>query len=353
MNAYSISTRIKIVVLLLIGLFYLTPAGAEEGVGMVTGSKTGTYYQFGKNIAEVAKPKGVDILVKDSKGSIDNIKRLNSRENAAFGIVQSDVLGFLERSKSAEMQTVAKRLRLIFPFYNEEVHLFANKSINTFEDLQGKRLVVGEKESGNWLTSTNLLEMTGVEPAEQVYMPPKEAAVAVLKGEVDAMIYVAGKPVTLFTALGNLKEKPDFAPLFDNIHFVPLEDTIMLREYAESGIGPEDYPWIGAPVSTIAVKAVLMSFDFSSKRSAYFQQRCQDLAGIGQAIRANIDQLKKTGHPKWNEVDLDAEVGNWQRDTCSQSAETGAKGSKTDISKELEKLLLNQLILKQGVALVN
>jgi len=350
MNACSISTRIKIVLLLLIGVFYLTPAVAEEGVGMVTGSKTGTYYQFGNDIAEVTKPKGVDILVKDSKGSIDNIKRLNSRENAAFGIVQSDVLGFLERSESTEMQAVAKKLRLIFPFYNEEVHLFANKSIQTFEDLQGKRLVMGEKESGNWLTSTNLLEMTGIEPAEQVYMPPKEAAVAVLKGEVDAMIYVAGKPVALFTALGNLKEKSDFAPLFDNVHFVPLEGTIMLREYAESNIGPEDYPWISEPVSTIAVKAVLMSFDFSGKRSAYFQQRCQDLAAIGQAIRANINQLKKTGHPKWKEVDLDAEVGNWQRDTCSQSAATGAKGSKTAISKDLEKLLLDQLILKQGVA---
>jgi TRAP transporter TAXI family solute receptor len=350
MNARS--TCVKIVLLWTIGWFCLASAGAEEGVGMVTGSKTGTYYQFGNDIAAVAKPKGVDILVKESKGSIDNIKRLNSRENAAFGIVQSDVLGFLSRSKNPEMQRVAERLRLIFPFYNEEVHLFANKSIQSFEDLQGKRLAVGEKESGNWLTSTNLLQMTGVKPAEQVYLPPKEATIAVLKGEVDAMIYVAGKPVALFTALGNLKEKPDFAPLFDNVHFVPLEDTVMLREYAESGIGPEDYPWISATVPTIAVKAVLMSFDFSGKRSPYFQQRCEDLAGIGQAIRANIGQLKKTGHPKWKEVNLDAEVGNWQKDTCSRAAAKGAKGSKTDISKELEKLLLNQLFLNPATALV-
>ncbi|NJN45393.1 MAG: hypothetical protein HC808_01650 [Candidatus Competibacteraceae bacterium] len=101
-------------------------------------------------------------------------------------------------------------------------------------------------------------------------MPPKEAAVAVLKGEVDAMIYVAGKPVALFTALGNLKEKPDFASLFDNVHFVPLEDTIMLREYAQSTIGPEDYPWINQPVQTIAVKAVLMSFDFPANAALIF-----------------------------------------------------------------------------------
>ncbi|NJN45392.1 MAG: hypothetical protein HC808_01645 [Candidatus Competibacteraceae bacterium] len=99
MNAYAISTRMKSVLLWIIGVLFLTPAGAEEGVGMVTGSKTGTYYQFGQDIAEVAKPKGVNILVKESKGSIDNIKRLNSRENAAFGIVQSDVLGFWNARK--------------------------------------------------------------------------------------------------------------------------------------------------------------------------------------------------------------------------------------------------------------
>ncbi|NJN45394.1 MAG: hypothetical protein HC808_01655 [Candidatus Competibacteraceae bacterium] len=57
--------------------------------------------------------------------------------------------------------------------------------------------------------------------------------------------------------------------------------------------------------------------------------------------------MKKTGHPKWKEVDLDAEVGNWESDTCSRSAAQGAKGSKTDISKELEKLLLNELLLNQ------
>jgi TRAP transporter TAXI family solute receptor len=312
---------------------------AEEGIGMVTGSSTGTYIQFGNDIAKTVKAAGLDILVKDSKGSIDNIKRLNSRENAALGIVQSDVLGFLSRSKNSEMQRIAERLRLIFPFYNEEVHLFAARSIQRFQDLQGKRLVVGERESGNWLTSTNLLQMLGITPGETLYLPPKEAAVAVLKGEADAMIYVAGKPVKLFTALGDLKEQPEFAPLFEKVHFVPLEDTLMLREYGASTIGPADYPWLTDLTPTIAVKAVLMSFDFSSKRSPYFQQRCEELAKIGKAIRGGIEQLKQSGHPKWKEVDLEADVGTWQRDTCSRTA---VGDTKTDISKELEKLLLNE-----------
>ena len=175
---------------------------------------------------------------------------------------------------------------MIFPFYNEEVHLFANKSIQSFNDLQGKRVVVGEQGSGTWLTAMNLLQLTGVKPAEPLNLAPLQGVTAVLKGEADAMFYVAGKPVSLFTKVGNLITKPEFAAMLSNMHFVALDDPRMLREYQPAKIGQADYEWLSGNVSTIAVKAVLMSFDFSGKQSPYFVQRCQQLAKLGQAIRA-------------------------------------------------------------------
>ena len=331
--------------LLLLNLIVWTPAMAADAnaqpVGMVTGSKTGTYIQFGNNIAEIAKTVGLDILVKDSRGSIDNIRRMNSKENAALGIVQSDVLGFLSRSESSEMRQLAGRLRLIFPFYNEEVHLFANKSVQSFGDLQGKRVVVGEEGSGNWLTAINLLQLTGVKPGELLQIAPLPGVTAVLKGEADAMFYVAGKPVSLFTKVGNLINKPEFAAMLANVHFVPLEDPQMLHEYATARIGPADYEWLEHETPTIAVKAVLMSFDFSGKQSAYFAQRCKQLAVLGQAIRANLDALRQTGHAKWKEVNLEEKVGIWPLDACSRDASKPG-GSKVDLTRELEKILLNQ-----------
>lgn len=329
--------------LLLCGLYGLAPAHADDTnmkqLAMVTGPKTGTYIQFGNDIAEVAKHVGLDIVIKDSQGSIDNIKRMNSKENATFGIVQSDVLGFLSRSENPELRQVADQLRLIFPFYAEEVHLLADKAITSLSDLQGKRVVVGEQGSGTWLTASNLLQIAGVKPAQWLNFPPLQGVTAVLKGEADAMFYVAGKPVNLFTKVGNLIDKAEFAPLLAKVHFVPLNDPRLLREYSPAQIGTGDYSWIDANVTTVAVKAVLMSFDFSSKKTPYFIQRCQQLAILGQAIRANIGQLKETGHPKWKEVNLDEKVGIWPIDRCSHSAKSG--DAKLNLNQELEKILLD------------
>lgn len=317
-------------------------SGADpQAIGMVTGSRTGTYIQFGNDIAQVAKTAGLNIIVKDSQGSIDNIKRMNSKENAALGIVQSDVLGFLSRSDNEELRQVAARLRLIFPFYNEEVHLFANKSIRSINDLQGKKVVIGEPGSGNWLTSMNLLQMTEVKPAELLKLPPLQAVTAVLKGEADAMFYVAGKPVSLFTKVGNLLVQPQFAAMLANVHFVPLNDPRLLNEYPVATISHSDYDWLAGDTPTIAVKAVLMSFDFSNKNTPYFTQRCRQLAQLGRAVRGHLPELRKTGHGKWQEVNLDEGVGKWPLDRCSRST-APQHGSDVDVTRELEKLLLNQ-----------
>jgi uncharacterized protein len=320
-------------------LLYVPQAKAES-IGMVTGSTTGTYFQFGQDIAKVAPTGGLEILVKESEGSIDNIRRLISRENVAWGIVQSDVLGFLKRSEDPEVRRIAERLRLVFPFYNEEVHLLARKEIQRFEDLDGKRVVVGTQGSGNWLTSTNLLRMNNIKPAERIELPPPEGASAVLGGEADAMVYVAGKPVKLFTSFRELQKNPQYAPLVKAVHFVPLQHESMLQEYVATTIAPDDYEWLSEATPTVAVKAVLISFDFSSRINSYYQKRCEQLAKLGRVVRESFTELQRDGHPKWKEVDLDQELELWKRDACSQLAKPEpVKEKEEDLVKSLTKIL--------------
>ena len=295
-----------------------TSAAAENTIGMVTGPKTGTYITFGRDIASVAKASGLDVDVKESGGSIDNIKRITSDENAAIGIVQSDVLGFLARSKNPESVRIANELRMIYPLNREEIHVLARTNINSFSELSGKRVVVGAEGSGSMLTSVNLFALMRVNPAEMVKISPPEGLVKVLKGEADAMIFVGGKPVRLFKNLEDLAKSGEAnAQMLRSVRFLPMNDPKMLQEYAPSQLTHDDYSYITGPVSTIAVNAVLVSYDFSSPSNPYHKSRCKNLDLISKSIKENIAYLKSNGHPKWKEVDLYADVGYWKRDICS------------------------------------
>lgn len=315
------------------------------GMGVVTGSETGTYIKFGQDMARMAQREGLNLIVKESEGSLSNIERMDSSENAGIGIVQSDVLGFLSRSNNPKMKRTASRLRLVFPLYNEEVHLYANKSVQSFSDLQGKRVVVGSLGSGNWLTSKNLMNMMGITPAEELQLNPVDGAKEILLGNADAMFYVAGKPVKLFKNLERVFANEEFSDLAANVHMVPLTDQKMLDEYVAAELTREDYSWLENSVATIAVKAMLIGFDFSTGRNAYYDQRCADFQKLGLAIRNNLDELRQQGHPKWKQVDLDEDVGLWQRDTCSAlppelqpSAAGVSRGS--EFNKILEQCIL-------------
>lgn len=300
---------------LVLAAFFGSTALADEDLAIVTGLKTGTYYAFGKDIADLAAKNGIVIDVKPSEGSIDNIKRINSAENAALGIVQSDVLGFLARSKNPDSMRMATSLRMIFPFYNEEVHILARKEIRDFSDLQGKNVAIGEEGSGNMLTAINLFAMMDVTPADTQRISPSEGVVAVLSGKLDAVVFVAGKPVRLFKNLEDLgkPENKKYSPMLEQVHFLPLDNPKMLEEYKPAVITGADYDFVKEDVKTIAVQAVMISHDFSQGN----RKRCERMGALARILRDGLPELKEKGHPKWKEVNLDDGSGLWQKDACA------------------------------------
>lgn len=292
---------------------------------MVTGTPTGTAFQFGEDIAAVAIRHGLRILVKPSEGSLHNLRRLASGENAALAIVQTDVLGYLSWSVEPTAQHIGAQLRMVFPLHHEEVHILARKSIQQVTDLAGKRVIIGTQGSGTYLTAQRLLRIFDVTPAALIAdLPPPEALHAVLTGNADAMFHVDGKPVPLFTNLQELSGDPRYADLIDEVHFVPLPRGQLSRVYHSASIGPQDigpqdYPWVSTTTPTVAIQAVLVGFNFLQRQNTYFQMRCAQLATLGRAIREHIHELQRHGHPKWRDVDLKQRVSVWQPDTCSQS----------------------------------
>jgi len=292
----------------------------DQTIGMVTGPKTGTYIAFGKDIAKEAAKEDIIVKVYESKGSVDNIKRITGSEKVSLAIVQSDVLGFLSRSKSEESLEAARKLRLVAPFYDEEVHILASKDIKTLQDLNGKKVVVGDEGSGSMITAVNIFSIMGISPANMYQIDPPRGVVAVLDKKVDAMIFVGGKPVKMFKNMEEIKKlnQDDLSKKLSEVHFLPLNDEKLRKEYKTSALTHNDYSYITEDVPTISVTALLVTYDYTMKKDAYYKAQCNAMSRLAMMLNKKLDDLREEGHPKWQEVDMNAEVINWKRDECTQ-----------------------------------
>src|SRR5262249_1933131 len=119
--------------------------------------------------------------------------------------------------------------------------------------------------------------------------------------KVDAMFYVAGKPVSLFTEDRRTGER---------LALVNIREPAVLQRYNAAKITPEDYPWLARSIDTVKVGAVLMSFDFR-------YENCLNIGMVANRLKVNLEELQeKTGHPKWRQVDLNTKVPGWERYEC-------------------------------------
>jgi len=316
------------IVITIIALLFPSLSSAADTITLVTGPKTGTYYAFGQDIVAQVQNKKLKLVAKETDGSVDNIKRINGAGHT-LGIVQSDVLGFLNHSQNAASTQIVSHLRIVYPFYQEEVHVLAAKTIPDFKDLQGKKVAIGEEGSGHMLTAVNLFAIEQIVPSEIKKISPEEGVAAVLRGDLDAVIFVGGKPVKIFKNLEALT-KPQhqkFALLLQNVHFLPLNSPKFYEQYEPAEITPQDYNFVRATVPTVAVQAALVSYEPAGKgkKSKAQIRRCEALKEFAGALRSALPALKEKGHPKWREVNFSSETLGWEKDSCVWGKQLAAR----------------------------
>jgi uncharacterized protein len=301
-----VTQRIGGSLLVLVVLLMLSVGvGFAEDMGLITGGEKGTYYQFGLDLQKLVKSNGINLAVHPSKGSVENIFAVYQRPGVQMGIVQSDVLAFVARLQSDPVLTrIAKKTKMVFPLYNEEVHLVGRRGISEFDELAGRRVAVGREGSGTYLTARLLFKLSEVTPAEMVPIDTQEALTELKAGRVDAMFYVAGYPVKL------LKEDITDA---DQLAVIPIRNKSIVEFYPPAEIPAGTYAWQPGAVSTVAAKAVLVSFDFRRKD-------CDAVGKVAQLIAARQEWLQKNGHPKWKAVDLNYPLRGWEQYDCVRKA---------------------------------
>jgi len=284
----------------LLALFFPSQSFAVD-LAVMTGGKKGTYYQFGLNLKELVKSRGIRLGVNNSTGSIENLYAVYKRPRTQMGIVQSDVLAFVSRVQTDPvLRRIAKKTKMIFPLYNEEIHLVGRRGLLNFDDLAGKRVAVGKEGSGTYLTARLLFEVSDVRPAKMVAIGTNDALSQLKAGTIDAMFYVAGYPVKLF--------KEDVSE-GDGLVLIPILNKSIVEFYPKAEIPANTYQWQPETVKTVAVKAVLVSFDFRGAN-------CDFVGEFAQILYDNLVWLRANGHSKWKSVDLNFPLRGWDQYDC-------------------------------------
>jgi len=293
----------KLLGLVLALLVVMVTSSVSDGqeMGITTGNKRGTYYQFGLNLAQLVKSRGIKLNVFDSAGSVQNVLAVYKAPGTQLGIVQSDVLAFIAKIQTDPfLKRVANRTKMVFPLYNEEIHLLAQPDITDFDDLAGKTVAVGEEGSGTYLTARILLEVSDVKPRDIVPIGTDEALAQLKQGRIDAMFYVAGIPVKLFTEAVTVNDK---------LALVPITNKSIQDFYTAVQIPAKTYGWQDQAINTVAVKAVLVAYDFRGIT-------CDHVGKLAKSLHDNLEWLRTNGHPKWKSVDLNAPVKGWEQYDC-------------------------------------
>jgi TRAP transporter TAXI family solute receptor len=294
---------------LLVAMLLAVPSVAQEfDKTIMTGSPSGTYIQFGRDISREMQRCGLTLDVQESAGSLEDFLAVRKRPNTQFGIVQSDVLEYL-RTYAGEDPSIARAIfgvRIAFPLYNEEVHILAKRDIADLQGLNGRRVAVGAEESGTFLTASLVLDLTEVQ-AERVPLNAPEALQALLADQIDAFFYVAGAPTKLFQA-------PEIDP--ERFHLLPITDPTLREVYLPAQIPGGTYPFQEEPIDVIAVKAVLMTYEYSPDLNAYHRQSCKAVSDLANVILTRFGELQSSGHPKWKNVDLNDLPPGWDVSEC-------------------------------------
>src|SRR5262245_21373622 len=196
-------------------------------VTVVSGNPNGTYLSVAYDISAVLDD-GDDLRVLPviGKGGAQNVKDILYLRGVDMGITQSNILRYFNETGEVG-RNIENPMRYIARPHQEEMHVLVRSEYNTLQALAGKNANVSETDSGPQTTSKLIFKDLRI-PVQEVNMGQADAFEALKKGEIDATIAIAGKPVDVFAKLASnpaykLIPIPYTPELFE--HYLPTELT--------------------------------------------------------------------------------------------------------------------------------
>lgn len=182
-----------------------TAVSAQEQrfVTIGTGGVTGVYYPAGGAICRLVnmdrKEHGIRCSVESTGGSVYNLNSIRAGE-LDLAVAQSD-WQFHAYNGTSQFEDAGKneKLRAVFSLHPEPFTVVAsrNSGIKTFEDLEGKRVSIGNPGSGQRATAEVLMSEMGWSVDKfgmAAEIRAAEQSQALCDGNIDAFFYTVGHP---------------------------------------------------------------------------------------------------------------------------------------------------------------
>lgn len=282
--------RTAITVTLLFVLAALTACGQKDRLRIGTAGEGGNYNSLGNALSQTLQkdPYKVNVEVKTTAGSAANI-RLLSQDYLELALAQSDVI---DEMYAGTLNTQAmKGYSAIAALYPEPVQIVvrADSGITSVSDLAGKKVSVGEADSGTQKNAAQILQAYGLASNMLTVqnMTYAEAAKALGDGSIDAMFCTAGAPAQVITDLSGT------TPV--NLVSIQEQQSNLLTGaygfYTEAVIPAGTYNGQDSDVTTLAVMSVLLASDKTPAETVYTITGAlfKEKAALNEAVPVEFD----------------------------------------------------------------
>lgn len=268
-------------------------------------SLTGSYIKIVDDIAKAVNDgHRLRVLPIIGEGGSQNIRDIMYLRNVDAGIVMSTSLDLYE--KEPLFQNLRNKLQYIAKLYQEEIHIVARPDVESIFDLANQRVAF---HGGAYVSGQLLFDKLGVRRAESVKMNFFDGLEKLKTGEIAAIVRATASPMKDFD--------DSFDPRYHRL--VPIEfGGAVAESFAPARLRSEQYPRAipgGQTVQTVAIGVVLAAYAWRPGTDRY--RRVEQFVN---AFFSKYDKLLQNPkrHPKWDDVNLAAEMPGWTRFAAAQ-----------------------------------
>ncbi|QWD65659.1 TAXI family TRAP transporter solute-binding subunit [Polynucleobacter sp. MWH-Aus1W21] len=243
-NPLALAASFFVLLIILFGVLWVLVPPPPKSIELVTGFPTGLYYQFGERLKSELSKDGVNLNVRSTGGTIDNLALLNDPKSGVdFAMLQGGVANV---SEYPNLVSIAGMFyEPIWVWYREGAFKSDGGQLKILSQLKGKNVSIGNEGSGTLALTKDLLQIAGITDKEigAQRLKPDDAIAKLSSGELDAVFIVAAAE----------------APILRKFYSMP---GIRLMNFDQADAYTRNLPYL----SKVAVPRGLLSIQYDQPR---------------------------------------------------------------------------------------